>query len=714
VLTGAAPPTSEVVWRFAMGATGLCALALGFFLAWQRPDKLTLVFFGICFSIAFFLREHPNITSAAWRYAHETFYTLFQWLLPAFVVHFFLLFPERRGSSRRRLLERLVYVPAGIVAVWLLVGATGAPGGDARAVEVVHSILATVYFVVYLALAVALFVRSYRRVRAPAMRTRLRAVVWGTVFGITPLVAAVVIMLLFPTHNPPGVRYSMLALALIPLSFAYAAFRHRIFDIEILVKRSVLYSILSALLLAIYFGVVVGLGDWLHERTGAGNPLLVLVSIVVMALVAAPARTRLQRFVDRVFFRERYDARATLLRFSHDLARMVELGGIATLLVQRVADLLDVETVALLLREESGRPFSPVRSVPETFDEHPELPATVETIFAYRRGVLQIEDGGGHSVLGRLSLDDRKALLAYQPSVLVPLRSRDTLLGLLILGPRRGAGWTSREDLEILETLGEQAAISLQNALLHRQALEKERMAQELAVAQGIQAQLVPTGDPRTGSIEFASSTVACHEIGGDFYDYVPLSAGELGVAIGDVSGKGVPAALMMAGLQSSFRTEAERGLQPSRVLESLNHRIMSSVGESNRFVCFFYGVLDLDGRQMTYANAGLDPPILVRGDGRVERLRRGGPILGVVPEPSFPEGKISLKSGDTLIFFTDGLVEPIENRTGLGEADLIRFLVRNRGESAGDLQARILERLREIVGEEPEDDTTFIVARAV
>jgi sigma-B regulation protein RsbU (phosphoserine phosphatase) len=170
----------------------------------------------------------------------------------------------------------------------------------------------------------------------------------------------------------------------------------------------------------------------------------------------------------------------------------------------------------------------------------------------------------------------------------------------------------------------------------------------------------------------------------------------------------------MMAGLQSSFRTEAERGLKPSRVLESLNHRIMSSVGASNRFVCFFYGVMDLDERQMTYANAGLDPPILVRGDGRVERLRRGGPILGVVPAPSFPEGKISLKSGDTLIFFTDGLVEPIENRTGLGEADLIRFLVRNRGESAGDLQARILERLREIVGEEPEDDTTFIVARAV
>jgi sigma-B regulation protein RsbU (phosphoserine phosphatase) len=722
-LVGARPPTSEVIWRFAMSTAGLCSLALGFFLAWQRPDKLTLAFFGFCFSIAVFLREHPNIPSPFWQYVHESFYIFAQALLPAFLVHFFILFPERPSSRRRRMLERLVYFPAMLMIGWALLEHYLPTDRINPTLEPVLLVLGSLYIVSYIALAIALFVRSYRRVRTAGMRARLRVVVWGTVLGITPLFLGMLAVNLFPSRSLPGVHYSFLALALVPLSFAYAAFRHRVFDVEILVKRSVLYSTLSALLLAVYFGVVVGLGGVLHRLTGASNPLLVMVSILVIALIAAPARARLQRLVDRAFFRQRYDARATLRRFSHDLARMLELGGIATLLVQRVAELLEVERVALLLREEDGQDFKLYRSIPESAAESEssdaedaagnDVPAAVERLFADGTRPLQLDGRSGSVLLARLPLPDRKALWAYRPSVLVPLRAREFLLGILALGPRRGIGWTSQEDLEILETLGEQAAITIQNSLLHRQALEKERMAQELSVAQGVQAQLVPESDPSTSTMEFASFTIACHEIGGDFYDYVPLPDRKLGVAIGDVSGKGIPAALLMAGLQSSFRSEAERGLHPADVLRALNLRILA-LGDANRFVCFFYGVLDLERRQMTYANAGIDPPVVVRGSGRVERLMRGGPVLGVMTEPRYPEGKVSLNTGDTLLMFTDGVVEPIEKRTGLGEADLVRFLVSHRDTSASNLRQLILDRLREILGPEPEDDTTLIVAKTL
>jgi serine phosphatase RsbU (regulator of sigma subunit) len=791
VLVGAAPSVSEIVWRLAMGAAGLCALALGFFLAWQRPSKLTLVFFGICYAMAFLLRVHPFIPSPAWQYVHEIFYSLVPWFLAAFFVHFFLLFPET--SPTRRRLERLVYVPVALEIIFQAVRLPGGIGtrfgpGGRPVIEDVHTVLATLYFVGYVALAILLFVRAYRRVRDTRLHARLRVAVWGTVLGVAPLLLASLIKLVAPGVELPGIRYSMLALTLIPAAFAYAAFRHRVFDVEILVKRSLIYSVLSALLLGIYFGVVVGVGGLMHEMTGASNPLLLLVSIVVMALIAAPARVRLQRLVDRVLFRERYDARETLRRFSHDLAQMIELGGIGTLLVERVAALLNVETVALLLREDASGDFELYRSSPATLAAQPsasapaagavhpveprdagngsdggqvahaaratgkqparhdgqpaqhdgqparhdgqpaqhdgqpahdarspmpEVPASAATLFAFEDRPLHLEGSVRARRLESLPLDDRRRVEAYQPSVIVPLRAREHLLGLLILGARRGLDWTSQEDLEILETLGEQAAIAIQNAQLHRQALVKERMAQELAVAQGIQAHLVPASDPEATSVAFASSTVACHEIGGDFYDYVPLGADRLGIAIGDVSGKGVPAALLMAGLQSCFRAEAERQLPPDVVLGALNHRILS-VGDRMRFVCFFYGILDLERRRLTYANAGLDPPILVRTAGRVERLAQGGPILGLVPEPRYPTGIVSMQSGDTLVFFTDGLVEPIENRTGEGEAALVDFLVRHRELPATELERRLIERLRRIVGEEPDDDTTVIVARAL
>jgi sigma-B regulation protein RsbU (phosphoserine phosphatase) len=325
---------------------------------------------------------------------------------------------------------------------------------------------------------------------------------------------------------------------------------------------------------------------------------------------------------------------------------------------------------------------------------------------------LRLDLRGDPTRIDVLSPADRRAIARHEPAVAVPLWGREHLLGVLLLGAPRSGTPIAQEDLDLLETLGEQAAIAIENALLHKSEIERERMAQELRVARGIQAHLVPNQEPKSDAVEFAGTTVASQEIGGDFYDYVPLADRRIGIAIGDVAGKGIPAALLMAGLQSSFRIEAERGRRPADVLATLNHRI-HSVGERDRFVCFFYGLLDLPSRQLVYANAGLDPPILVRASGRVERLRVGGPVLGVMPGAIFSEAKVSLSAGDTLILYTDGLVEPAEVRSGFGEAELIDFLVANRLESPARLRELTLARLVELAGEMSYDDTTLIVARA-
>ncbi len=751
-LRGGAPPGSEILWRFTAAAAGLLALAVGFFIAYQRPEKLTLVFFGICFAIGFFLREQPMITSPLLRRAHDFLYVLFELLLPSLFIHFFLLFPARQQSRRRRLLEWLIYLPPILIGLATVAARTwpappGAPVAATLRRESFHLIATTVYFVLAIGLAVALFVRSYRTTADERERAQLRVAVWGTVLGIIPLIAATILANLFPAADLPGLRYSVFALLLIPASFAYAAFRYRVFDLEVLVKRSVLYSVLTAIVLGLYFGVVIGLGGLLHQVTGAQNPVLTVVSVVAIALIAAPARARLQRLTDRVFYRERYDARVTLRRFSHDLARMLELGGIATLLVERVLETLDLESAALLVQHTAGAPFTPLHAAPAPAAPPPALSAHIAHFLATngpehpgdagvaaesqrphgraraahggaddgaRSRPLRLAGPGAGAAVERLLYDDRRAIEAYRAAVAVPLWGRSRLLGVLLLGaPRRGP-WLSNEDLDLLETLGEQAAIALDNALLHRTEIERQRVAQELEVARSIQAHLVPDREPECDSIDFAGSTIASHEIGGDFYDYVPIDRRRLGLAIGDASGKGIPAALLMAGLQSSFRMEAERGTPPAQVLEVLNHRI-HAVGEHDRFVCFFYGLLDMTSRQITYANAGLDPPILVRASGKVERLVRGGPVLGVVPDAAFDEGKVSLAPGDTLVLYTDGLVEPVDVvlDSGDGEEKLVEFLVANRHEPAARLRELTLARLIALTGNLSLDDTTLIIARA-
>jgi sigma-B regulation protein RsbU (phosphoserine phosphatase) len=734
ILSGAKPPWDEIAWRFTNAAAGLCALLVGLFLAYHRPEKLTLVFFGICFAIAFFLREQPTLLSAGWRTVHESLYNFFEFLLPALFVHFFILFPGHPPSRRRRWVEHLLYLPP--IAIALITHGSLMNLGTRGSVDVLqresfHLTLITIYFVAYVALAVILFVRSFRRTQSGRERAQLRVALWGTVLGITPLLVATTLVNLFPGADLPGLRYSVFALLLIPASFAYAAFRHQIFDVEILVKQSVLYSVLTALLLAVYFGVVIGLGGLLHRLTGANNPLLSVVSVVVIALIASPARARLQRLTDRFFYRQRYDARLALRRFSHDLARMLELGGIATLLVERVVDLLDLEFAVLLVRRAPGQPFVPVHAAPPLGENPASLSEHVAFLFtsiqssdsAPNARAPASDSGGAQSRPVRLEgpdaarlavllHDDRRAMAGYGAAVAVPLWGRERLLAVLLLGPPRSGIRISQGDFDLLETLGEQASIAIENSLLHRTALDRERMAQELAVARGIQAHLVPDREPECDTVEFSGSSLASHEIGGDFYDYVPLQGLKLGLAIGDVSGKGIPAALLMAGLQSSFRLEAERGTQPAKVLAALNKSI-HAVGGQDRFVCFFYGLLDLQRRQLTYSNAGLDPPVLVRASGRVERLRSGGPVLGILPEARFVEGKVSLASGDTLVLYTDGLVEPAEEISGVGEAELIEFLIANRQEPAARLRELVLARLIELAGDTSQDDTTLIVARA-
>ena len=737
-LVGARPPLDEVLFRFALAASGLLSLAIGFLIAYQRPERLTLVFFAICYSIAFFLRE-PPILDARWvRLSYEVLYNAFTLLLPAFAVHFFLLFPTGAAPRRRRI-ELLLYLPAALIMLMVRdpMLSRASSRWESLHHETLHRNLTTIYFIVYAALAVALFVRSFRRTREARERARLRAALIGTVLGLTPLVIAIFLSIFFPAAAP-ALRFSVLPLLLLPAAFAYAAFRHRVFDTEILVKRSVLYSLLTALLIAVYFGLVLGLGSLLHRLTGARNPLLSVVSVIVIALLAAPVRARLQRFVDRLFYRERYDARVTLRGFSHDLARMLELEGIATLLVERVVDVLGLESGALLLRPTREAPFA-------SYHTTSRGPDPGRSSSGLAKGIAQVLGDGGRdgarasggnnsthngerahplrldgagdatsiAALDALALADRTRIAEDRLALAVPLWGREHLLGVLLLGSPRAAGESiAQEDIDLLETLGEQAAIAVENALLHRSEIERERMAQELRVARGIQAHLVPNSEPASDTVEFAGTTVASHEIGGDFYDYVPLSEHRIGIAIGDVAGKGVPAALLMAGMQSMFRNEAERGRSPAQVLATLNHRI-HAVGERDRFVCFFYGQLDLANRQLIYANAGLDPPILIRSSGRVERLRVGGPVLGVMPAAAFQEAKVSLAAGDTLVLYTDGVVEPAEVRSGFGETDLIDFLVAHREEAPARLRELTLARLIELAGDMSLDDTTLIVARA-
>jgi sigma-B regulation protein RsbU (phosphoserine phosphatase) len=270
-----------------------------------------------------------------------------------------------------------------------------------------------------------------------------------------------------------------------------------------------------------------------------------------------------------------------------------------------------------------------------------------------------------------------------------------------------------RKDLRLLEMFGTQAAIAFHNARLYEEARLKRSLEQEMELAWEIQKALLPRTTPVIRGVEVATFMQPSRSVGGDLYDLVPLGGARLGLAVGDVSGKGTPAAILMASLYASFRSLTRGALSVSRIMARLNDLLCENTG-SGRYATFFYGVLDRDRMVLRYSNAGHLPPLLLRPGEEPKPLTEGGIVLGWIPGSEYGEGMVELEPGDLLLLYTDGLVEA-ENEAEemFGEervADVAAALI---GRSARE----VLDGLRHAVDahcgtREVGDDLTMVVLR--
>ncbi len=243
---------------------------------------------------------------------------------------------------------------------------------------------------------------------------------------------------------------------------------------------------------------------------------------------------------------------------------------------------------------------------------------------------------------------------------------------------------------------------------------QRRDQEQELAVARRIQQDLLPRGVLAAPGLEVVGANRPCFEVGGDYFDYFQLADGRIALAIADVAGKGVPAALLMSNLQAILRAECARGTAVPQVPTQANRQLMESLAGNSKFVTFFYGALDPVARRLHYSNAGHNPPLVVRADGRIEELHIGGLILGVFPLAEYEEGTVDLAAGDLLVLFTDGVTEA-ESRHGLySDERLQELLLKERGKSAKDIAQAILSDVDLFShGRHQTDDVTVLVVKA-
>jgi sigma-B regulation protein RsbU (phosphoserine phosphatase) len=300
--------------------------------------------------------------------------------------------------------------------------------------------------------------------------------------------------------------------------------------------------------------------------------------------------------------------------------------------------------------------------------------------------------------------------------VLIPLQLQNETKGILGLGEKMRGEKYKQTDLEFLYSVGNLAMISLENTRLFQEAIEKQKMEDELLIAKEIQKGLLPAELPEIPRFDIAATNISSKQVGGDYYDVIPIGNSKYVVAIGDVSGKGTPASLLMASLQAMIRALVPFGLSLSELTKRVNDLICDNTS-ADRFITFFWGILNAETRTMKYVSAGHNPPFLLHADGISERLDKGGIILGVTKTTvPYIEGETHFNSEDVLVLFTDGVSEAMNiHGEELGENKLEEIIRNNRKDSAATILSRIVDAVNLHSKNTPQtDDITLLVAKVV
>jgi serine phosphatase RsbU (regulator of sigma subunit) len=313
---------------------------------------------------------------------------------------------------------------------------------------------------------------------------------------------------------------------------------------------------------------------------------------------------------------------------------------------------------------------------------------------------------------GRVSIVEQRV----HTMMAAPLQTKDRIIGLIYLDSPLVIREFTKDDLSLLTVMANVAAIRLENVRLTEIEQADRILKRDLDQAAEIQRRILPQGAPEVPGADLAGYNVVCRGVGGDYYGYFPYPDGRVGLGVGDVSGKGMPASLMVMGLQARLEALAgEDPKNPGTMMTRLN-RITCSNCPPNRFITFFFSVLNPATGELMFANAGHNPPIIMRASGELDMIEGGGPVLGILPIATYRQDCAKLEKGDILVLYSDGVTEAFDvNDEEYGVERLAEVLREHRTESAGSIVDAVMQSVAEFSTGTPQaDDITLLVARRV
>lgn len=571
----------------------------------------------------------------------------------------------------------------------------------------------------YVVAAIYLLYTGYIKIENPRLRQQVRLVILGIIGAMGLYVVGFLVPDILSTRMPSAMRDLLAVGALIvgPGTIAWAIVRYQFLDIGLIARRSLVYSITTAIVVGGYILVVVELGSAVRSIVGQDSQVLNILIIIIMLLFFQPIYNQVDDFVRRIFIRTRADYSQLVESFSREILAIFQADKLASTVSDTLRREMFIENAEISFRDSDGQFRISL------IGGHGKVAFEIEpAVLGYllsKRAPAFTEEFSGHVESGRLGGE----IIARGFQIAVPLVRQERLAGLLLLSAKVAGFRYRSEDITFLSILGNHIVVAMENAELYTKALEKQRLEEELAVAKQIQTGLLPKTLPALRQFEFATYIEPSRQVGGDYYDFIHMGDGRLGIVIADASGKGVPAALLIARMQAIIQSEARFGKKVNDIMAAVNQFISQSIS-ADRFATCFYGELDETTMRLHYCNAGHNYPLLVKGDGKIHRLDIGGLLLGAFPDAVYQCGVVEFAAGDLLVMYTDGLSEMMDaEEREFGEKRIGEHAIKYRHQPVEAICAKMIKSVKQFAagpalkaGASPNeiDDMTLVIIKAL
>ncbi len=701
------------------------------YLAW-------LLFFLLCGLATISLEQYESRSLIG-------FFRLFffnSWSLSMFL--FGLYFPERWSVDKRLpWLKWIFIVPLSLQIIMMIVMRIGTLAGmDIEFIRSIdsNSVVGIVLSVLNL-LAIGIFFAALTHkstsLQNSDSRRRLKLMAAGTITSMLPTFLIVLYRILANAKGSffdivPGwlAITALLVLLLFPITMAYVIVVQRAMNVSVVIRLGLRYALARNGVLIVQVLLTVGvvltaLSFASDTETNRVKKIVFIALGIAGVFLIRLLSGRIRTWIDRRFFRDAYDAEQILTELSEEVRTIVETRPLLENVSNKISESLHVPQITMLLRNEHR--FQPAFAL--GYDGAPSAGFSEDNKLIERlkanESLVIYQDEKDSWINDEMEESERGELQKLNTQLLLPIGVKNQLDGLISLSPKLSEEPFTANDLRLLKLVASQTGLALENSRLTetiaREAAQKERINRELEIAREVQERLFPQELPEIEGLDYYGACRSALDVGGDYYDFLEFQNGKFGIAIGDISGKGIGASLMMASLQASLRGQTLHFGDDLAGLLSQMNSLLYDASTSNRYATFFYSQYDANTRKLSYVNAGHNPPFLLRpkdDDFEVLTLAEGGAVVGMLPPMlvSYERGEITLQPGDLIVGSTDGITEamnPAEEEWG--EDAMVEELKKVHGKSAKEILEYIVSKADEFAnGAKQHDDMTLIVVNVL